>query len=111
MNQEVFKMKEILAKIRKENPGKELFQIIIPGQEDELFVARSCNWTEYKNFIGSVKDEASANELLVQKFLVYPQVDYEKFSLEWTPGLIVTLAQQIQKGLGFVGDGASIRNL
>ena len=104
-------MKKIIDKICKDNPDLELFQIIIPGHEKEIYVARKCNWAEYKQFVGKLKDEATANELIVQKFLVHPKVGYEELSLKWAPGLVVTIAQQIQKGLGFVGDGAFIKNL
>ena len=101
----------ILEDLRAESPSVKLFQITVPGREDEVFIARKCNWAEYKKLIGKVKDEAEANELLVQRFLVHPKVDYETLNLEWDPGLVVTLAQQIQKGLGFVGDGAAIKNV
>ena len=102
---------KIIEELKSKNPNQKLFQILISGQEDKLYVARKCNWTEYKQLIGKVKDEAAANEILVQKFLVYPKTDYETLNLKWDPGLIVTIAQQIQKGLGFTGDGAQIKNL
>ena len=88
-----------------------MFEILIPGREDETYIARKCNWAEYKKLIGRVKDEATANEVLVQRFLVYPKVDYEILNLQWEPGLVVTLAQQIQRGLGFTGEGAEIKNV
>ena len=102
---------KIIEELKSKHPDKSLFQIIVPGQEEKLFIARKCNWSEYKQLIGKVKDEATANEILVQKFLVYPKADYEVLNMKWEPGLIVTLAQQIQKGLGFTGDGAQIKNL
>ena len=102
---------KIIEELKSKNPNQKLFQIIVPEQEDKLFIARKCNWSEYKQLIGKVKDEAAANEILVQKFLIHPKVDYEILNLKWEPGLIVTLAQQIQKGLGFTGDGAQIKNL
>lgn len=102
---------KIIEELKSKNPNQKLFQIIVPEQEDKLFIARKCNWSEYKQLIGKVKDEATANEILVQKFLIHPKVDYEILNLKWEPGLIVTLAQQIQKGLGFTGDGAQIKNL
>ena len=104
-------LNKTIEAIQTEHPDFKLFQIIVNGLEDKLFVARKCNWAEYKQIIGKVKDEATANEVLVQKFLVYPKVNYETLNLEWDPGLIVTLAQQIQKGLGFSGNGAQIKNL
>ena len=102
---------KIIEELKSKHPNQKLFQIMVPEQNDKLFIARKCNWSEYKQLIGKVKDEATANEILVQKFLVYPKADYEALNLKWEPGLIVTLAQQIQKGLGFTGDGAQIRNL
>jgi len=92
---------QIVEKLRVDNPKLRLFQILVPDREDELFLARKASWSEYKRLIGSVKNEADANEVLVQKFLVHPKPDYEEIQTEWDPGLVVTLAQQIQKGLGF----------
>ena len=97
--------------IKDKHPEWKLFQISVPDKFNEVYIARKCNWAEYKQLIGKVKDEATANEILVQRFLVYPKIDYETLNMKWEPGLIVTLAQQIQKGLGFTNDGASIKNL
>ena len=105
------KVQKIAEGLRVENPNLKLFEILVPGREEEIFIARKCNWAEYKGLIGKVKDEATANEILVQRFLVHPKISYETINLEWDPGLVVTLAQQIQKGLGFAGDGASLKNV
>ena len=102
-------VREVVAGLRTDNPNLRLFQIVVPDREDELFLARKASWAEYKRLIGSVKNEADANEVLVQKFLVHPKPDYEAIQTEWEPGLVVTLAQQIQKGLGF-SQGASLKN-
>ena len=111
MQKENEKLNKTIEAIQAEHPNWKLFQIVVNSQDADIFIARKCNWAEYKQIIGKVKDEATANEVLVQKFLVYPKVNYETLNLEWEPGLIVTLAQQIQKGLGFSGDGAQIKNL
>ena len=103
------KTREIVEQLKTENPKIRLFQIVVPGREDETFLARKASWAEYKTLIGAVKNEADANEVLVQKFLVHPKPDYEAMLTEWDPGLVVTLAQQIQKGLGFT-QGASLKN-
>ncbi len=100
---------ELVEKLRADNPKLRLFQILVPDREDEVFLARKASWAEYKKLLGSVKNEADANEVLVQKFLVHPKPDYEAMQSEWDPGLIVTLAQQIQKGLGFA-QGATLKN-
>ncbi len=102
-------IQEIVDGLRAETPKIRIFQILIPDQDDAIFLARKASWSEYKRMIGAVKNEADANELLVQKFLVYPKPDYEAIQSEWDPGLIVTLAQQIQKGMGF-SQGASVKN-
>ncbi len=102
-------IREIVERLRADNPNLRLFQIVVPGREDEVFLARKAPWAEYKKLIGQVKSEADANELLVQKFLVHPKPDYDAMQNEWEPGLVVTLAQQIQKGMGFA-QGASIKN-
>ena len=107
-NTENENINKTIEAIHAEHPNFKLFQIIVNRKENKLFIARKCNWAEYKQIIGKVKDEATANEVLVQRFLVYPKVNYETLNLEWDPGLIVTLAQQIQIGLGFSGDGAQI---
>ena len=104
------KLREVVEQLKADNPKLRLFQIIVPDHEDELFIARKAPWAEYKKMIGTVKNEADANEVLVQKFLVYPKPDYQEMLTEWEPGLVVTLAQQIQKGLGF-SQGASLKNL
>jgi len=103
-------LQSILEQLRSENPNIRLFQIKVPDREDEIFIARKAPWSVYKKLIGSIKNEGDANELLVQKFLVHPKPDYEAMQNDWDPGLVVTLAQQIQKGLGFV-KGAEIKNL
>ena len=103
-------VREIADGLRAENPNLKLFQILVPDREDEIFIARKAPWAEYKKLIGAVKNEADANELLVQKYLVHPKPDFETMQTEWDPGLVVTLAQQIQKGLGFT-QGASLKNL
>jgi hypothetical protein len=102
-------VRELVDRLKAENPKIRLFQIVVPGREDEVFLARKASWAEYKTLIGAVKNEADANEVLVQKFLVHPKPDYEAMLTEWDPGLVVTLAQQIQKGLGFT-QGASLKN-
>ncbi len=104
------KIREIAETLRANNPDLKLYRILVPGREDEIFIARKAPWSEYKKLVGAVKDEAAANELLVQKFLMHPKPDFEAMQSEWDPGLVVTLAQQIQKGLGFV-QGASIKNV
>ena len=101
---------QIVDALRADNPNIRLFQINIPDRPDEIFIARKASWAEYKRLIGKVKDEASANEVVVQKFLVHPKPDYEAIANQWDPGLVVTLAMQIQRGLGF-SDGASVKNL
>ena len=101
---------QIVDALRTDNPNIRLFQINIPDRPDEIFIARKASWAEYKRLIGKVKDEASANEVVVQRFLVHPKPDYEVIANEWDPGLVVTLAMQIQRGLGF-SDGASVKNL
>ena len=99
----------LVEKLRADNPKLRLFQILVPDREDEVFLARKASWSEYKKLLGTVKNEADANEVLVQKFLVHPKPDYEEMQTTWDPGLIVTLAAQIQKGLGF-SQGASLKN-
>ena len=103
-------LREIVEQLKADKPDLRLFQILVPDREDEIFIARKAPWAEYKKLIGAVKNEADANELLVQKYLVHPKPDFETMQTEWDPGLVVTLAQQIQKGLGFT-QGASLKNL
>ena len=102
-------VRELVEGLRADNPKLRLFQIVIPDREGELFLARKASWAEYKKLIGAVKNEADANEVLVQRFLVHPKPDYEALQTEWEPGLVVTLAQQIQRGLGF-SQGATLKN-
>ena len=101
-------IEDIVGKLREANPKIRIFQIIVPDRKDELFLVRKASWSEYKRLIGAVKNDADANEILVQKFLVHPKPNYEEIQSEWDPGLVVTLAQQIQKGLGFA-HGATIK--
>jgi len=101
-------VRAVVDRLKADNPKLRIFQILVPDREDEVFLARKASWAEYKRLIGSVKNEADANEVLVQKFLVYPKPDYEEIQTEWDPGLVVTLAQQIQKGLGF-SQGATLK--
>ena len=101
---------EIVEQLKADKPDLRLFQIVIPDREDDIFIARKAPWAEYKKLIGAVKSEADANEMLVQKFLVHPKPDFESMQTTWDPGLVVTLAQQIQKGLGFT-QGATLKNL
>ena len=102
-------VRDLVQRLRAENPNLRLFQIVVPDREGEVYLARKASWSEYKKLLGTVKNEADANEVLVQKFLVHPKPDYEEMQTTWDPGLIVTLAAQIQKGLGF-SQGASLKN-
>jgi len=104
------KLQAAIAQVRSEYPEARLFQISIPG-DDEIYLARKCAWNEYKRLIGAVKDEVTANEVLVQKFLVHPKLSYEQIDLEMDPGRVVILAQQIQRGLGFASDGVTVKNV
>lgn len=104
-------LQTIVDQVRAQHPDWKLFQIVLPGRDEEVYLARKCPWGEYKRLIGKVKDEAEANEVIVQTFLAYPKVDYETMQLEWDPGLVVTLAQQIQRGLGFSQEAAQIKKL
>ncbi len=104
------KLQAAISQVRSEYPEARLFQISIPG-DDEIYLARKCAWNEYKRLIGAVKDEVTANEVLVQKFLVHPKLSYEQIDLEMDPGKVVILAQQIQRGLGFASDGVTVKNV
>jgi len=103
------KAASIVARIKEEQPGIRLFQVVIPDDPTAIYIARKSSWSEYKTMLGTVKNEAQASETIIQRFLVYPKPDYEAMQTEWDPGLIMTLAQQIQKGLGFT-QGASVKN-
>lgn len=102
-------IRAIVEALRAGNPNLRIFEIVLPEREGEIFLGRKCSWNEYKRLLGAVKNEADANEMLVTKFLVYPKPDFNAIQTEWDPGLIVTLAAQIQKALGF-SQKASIKN-
>ena len=110
MDEDKRTVEQIVEELKAKTPGIRLFQINVPDREDEIYIARQASWNEYKRLIGAVKIEADANELLVQKFLVHPAPNYEEIQTQWDPGLVVVLAQQIQKGMGF-SSGASIKKL
>ena len=102
-----------VAEAKAQHPDWKLFRIDIPG-DDEVYLARKCSWAEYKRIAaGLVKssDEVSANEALVQAFLVHPRWTYEQVQFEVEPGKLVVLAQQIQRGLGFITDGVTLKNV
>ena len=104
---------DAVAAVRAEHPDWKLVLIEIPG-DDDVYLAWKCSWNEYKRIAaGLVKsgDEVSANEALVQAFLVHPRWTYEQVQFEIEPGKLVVLAQQIQRGLGFVTDGVTIKNV
>lgn len=104
---------DAVATVRAEHPDWKLFLIEIPG-DDEIYLARKCSWNEYKRVAqGLVKagDEVAANEAVVQAFLVHPKWTYEQLQFEVEPGKIVLLANQIQRGLGFVTDGVTLKNV
>ena len=42
------RVREIADGLRADNPKLKLFQIVIPGREDEIFLARKASWSEYK---------------------------------------------------------------
>jgi len=100
--------REFVEQYKASHPGARLFQIILPGRE-ELYMARKASWGEYKSIAGQIQSVPQLNEVLVQRFLVCPKPDYEAMQNEWDPGLVVALAGQIQKGLGFA-EGAAIKN-
>lgn len=108
MDQEI-NIQSIVDIVKAEMPGVRIFQIEIPERDGEVYLARKASWAEYKKMLGAVKNEAEASELLVQKFLVYPKPNYEAIQMEWDPGLVMILAAQIQKGLGFT-QGAALKN-
>ena len=102
-------IKALVETLRAGNPNMRIFEIVMPEREGEIFLGRKCSWNEYKRLLGSAKNDAEANEMLVSKFLVHPKADYNAMQTEWDPGLIVTLAGQIQKALGFQ-QKASLKN-
>ena len=103
-------IQDIVAQLRAGNSSIELILIEIPDDE-EIYIARLCGWGEYKSIIGKTKDDGEINEVLVQKYLVHPKVDYEALQLDWSPGLVVTLAMKIQDALGFNQDEVTIKKL
>lgn len=109
MEAEQVNVQAIVDEVRAELPGARIFQIEVTDRPGEVYLARKASWSEYKRLLGSVKGEADASEMLVQKFLVYPKPNYEAIQTEWDPGLIMILASQIQKGMGFT-QGATLKN-
>lgn len=103
-------IQKIVDRARASNPNLQLVLIEIPD-DDEIYVAYLTGWGEYKNLIGSIEGEAEANEVIVQKYLVHPKVDYEKLQLEWAPGLVVGLAMKIQEALGFNKKEVTLKKL
>lgn len=104
---------DVLAGLRGEYPNARLFQILVPEREDDVFIARKLPWMEYSKLLGAVKNEATGMELIVQKCLLHPHPDYTAMQTDvdfWTPGLIITLANQIQRAHGVVA-GASVKNV
>ena len=100
-----------IASVRADHPDWKLFLIDIPD-DDEVYLARKCSWNEYKRVAQSLVkagDEVAANEAVVQAFLVHPKWTYEQIQFEVEPGRIVLLANQIQRGLGFVNDGVTLK--
>ena len=104
------KIQEIVDQQREGNPDLALALIEIPD-DDEIYITRLCGWGEYKNLIGKIEGEAEANEIIVQKFLVHPKIDYEKLQLDWPPGLVVSLAMKIQEALGFNKKEVALKKL
>jgi hypothetical protein len=102
-------IQRIVDDLRAANPSMRIYEIVIPDREGEIFLGRKCSWNEYKRLLGKATAEAEASELLVTKFLVYPKPDFNALQTEWDPGLIMTLAGQIQKALGFQ-QKASLKN-
>jgi len=102
-------IRAIVDTLRAGNPSLRIYEIVMPEREGEIFLGRKCSWNEYKRLVGSVKNDAEANEILVTKFLVYPKPEFDAIQNQWDPGLIVTLAGQIQKALGFQ-QKASLKN-
>lgn len=100
-------VEEIVEQLKAKTPGIRLFQIVIPDN-DEIYLAKKAPWRVYKSLLGKIKDEAQANETLVQRFLVYPDLTYEQVQ-EMDPGTVMLLAGQIQKGMGFSRE-ASLKN-
>lgn len=103
----------IVKELKGKSPGLRIAQIIVPGRESDLFLARKCSWSEYKPVVGGSKTEADGLETIVTKFLIYPKPNFEAMQTDgdfWTPGLVANLARGIQKALGFSDNEASIKN-
>lgn len=101
---------EIAQKLTEEHPewkGR-LFQLVAPNL-DGVFIARKCGYMEYAKTMKFVKDEAAAQKIIVEKFLVHPKIDYPDL-VSMLPGQFTKMAQLIQNGLGFTEEG-SIKNL
>lgn len=75
----------------------------IGADRKEYYIWRTLRRYEYKEMAkgGAMEDQDSANELLVEKCLLYPIYDFT-FRQQSEAGVITTLGQQISYRSGFV---------
>lgn len=109
-------LESIVARIKSEHPHWKLKLIVIPGREDEVYICRVDGWGGYKTLLDGLKDSSSSavstNENMIQKYLIYPKVGWEKLQ-DMEPGLITSLVSAINKAQGFLPPGveAEVKNL
>ena len=108
------KRDEIIRKLKEKYPNVNLFEIVVDGYPDELFVARWRSRAMMTPIAKALNEgQADAEISLIQKCLVYPGPDlwpYDRIQSEVDPGLPVILAQKILWKLGYNRE-ATVKNL
>lgn len=101
---------QIIEELKAQNPEAQLFEIEIPGREDELYVCKMLKWFFWKQLVGKTTDQAIIVENVVTASLLYPKLGVEEMMKNIDGGVMMTLSEKIQEANGY-NQGSKIKNL
>ena len=98
--------RKIIDELKAKYPDQKLRRVIVDELPDELFVIRETNYEEhqYVEVDGTPKDKdfgRKANELLLAKYLVYPDGRNMGIIEDMKPGHVNKIVDEINRNLGF----------
>lgn len=111
----VFAEKENGPKIYDIQSWKDQYKVLHVSsifQEDDLYIWRTLNRSEYKQLLksGMLGEQARAEDTIVRRCLLYPEPT-ESFLLTSPAGIVSTLKEQIMHRSGFVPEGYALSQI
>ncbi len=101
---------KIIASVKEQNPEAQLFEVEIPGREDELYICKKLKWFFWKQLVGKTTDQAAIVENVVKASMVYPALGIGEMTTDLDGGVMMTLSEKIQEACGY-NQGSKIKNL